>query len=141
SVDVDELAEFSLVVVEPFLEAREFLVELVQRLRDVTCIDLDDSRTAGQLPERAGHTDLDRHVVLVIIRRMGGPAPYPPPLAGEGRLGLSATRRGRPGPSCPVARRSSRRPRSRRSVPPPARRSGRSRRIRPGWHRLVRARY
>src|SRR2546428_13302226 len=50
SVDVDELAELSLVVVEPLLEARELLVELVQRLRHVARIDLNDGRTASQLP-------------------------------------------------------------------------------------------
>src|SRR5438445_13393918 len=70
SVDVDELAEFSLVVVEPFLEARELLVELVQRLRHIARIDLDDSRASGKLPKRAGHTNLDRHGGLDIIRRM-----------------------------------------------------------------------
>src|SRR4030081_3548249 len=49
-VDVDELAKLPLVVVEALLETWEFLIELVQRLRDVAGIDLDNSRAAGQLP-------------------------------------------------------------------------------------------
>src|SRR3979411_2733781 len=69
-VDVDELAELALVVVEALLESRELLVLFVEALPHVGGMDLDDGRTARQLPQRAGHTDLDRHVVLVIIRRM-----------------------------------------------------------------------
>src|ERR1700694_1955586 len=66
-VDVDELAELPLVVVEALLETRKLLVQFVKRLRHVTGIDLDNGRTTGQLPKGARDTDLDRHVVVVII--------------------------------------------------------------------------
>src|ERR1700674_3260120 len=70
-VDIDELAELPLVVVEPFLEARELLVQLVERLRDVAGIDLNNGRAARQLAQRAGHANLDRHVVVIISRAAG----------------------------------------------------------------------
>src|ERR1700731_2053012 len=72
-VDVDELAELSLVVVEALLEAREFLIQFVQRLGHVPGIDLDNGRAASQLPQSTGNANLDRHVV-VIIGRGGGSA-------------------------------------------------------------------
>src|ERR1700686_487756 len=50
-VDVDELAELPFVVVQALLEAREFLIQFVQRLRNVAGIDLDNGRAAGQLPQ------------------------------------------------------------------------------------------
>src|SRR3984893_11322819 len=68
-VDVDELAKFSLVVIQALLETRELLVQFVKRLRHVAGIDLDNGRTAGQLPKSARDADLDRHVVVVIISR------------------------------------------------------------------------
>src|ERR1700682_5616565 len=107
-VDVDELAELPLVVVEAFLESRKLQVQLVQGLRHVAGIDLDNGRAASQLPKGAGDTDLDRHVVVIISREgalalelspWGEPAPYPPPLAGEGRVGALITPLERPGPS------------------------------------------
>src|ERR1700730_1352422 len=61
-VDIDELAALTLVVVEAFLEARELLVQLIEGLRHVARIDLDDGRAASQLAQCAGHTNLDRHV-------------------------------------------------------------------------------
>src|SRR2546423_10397541 len=69
-VDVDELAELALVVVEPLPKAGVLLVELVECLRDIAGIDLDDGCAAGELSQRPGHTNLDRHLVVVIIRRM-----------------------------------------------------------------------
>src|ERR1700737_857444 len=57
AVDVDELAQLALVVVESLPKTRELLVELVERLRDVAGIALDDRRATRELPERAGHTD------------------------------------------------------------------------------------
>src|ERR1700680_4157906 len=50
-VDVDELAELPFVVVKALLETRELLVQFVKRLRHVAGIDLDNGRTAGQLPK------------------------------------------------------------------------------------------
>src|SRR5947207_11706303 len=76
-VDVDELAELTLVVVEPLPKARVFVVQLVERLRDVVGIDLDDGRAASELAQCAGHTNFDRHVVVIISRQGGGA--YPPP--------------------------------------------------------------
>src|SRR6202521_4721755 len=70
-VDIDELAELPLVIVEPFLEARELLVQLVECLRHVARIDLHDGRAASQLAQRAGHTNLDRHVVVIISKAAG----------------------------------------------------------------------
>src|ERR1700736_6321534 len=65
-VDVDELAELSLIVVEALLEAREFLIQFVQRLGHVIGIDLDNSRAASQLSQGAGDANFDRHVVVII---------------------------------------------------------------------------
>src|SRR5437870_1180982 len=81
-VDVDELAELSLVVVEALLETREFLVQFVQRLRHVAGIDLDDGRAASQLTKRAGHANLDRHVVVIISSAR--PVPSPACRGGQG---------------------------------------------------------
>src|SRR4029077_3810282 len=79
-VDVDELAELPLVVVEALLEAREFLVQLVERLGYVPGIDLNNGRTTGQLPQGTGDANFDRHVVVIIGSQ---PAAHPPPLGGR----------------------------------------------------------
>src|SRR5216683_1330637 len=121
-VDVDELAELTLVIVKALLETREFLIQLVQRLRDVTGIDLDNGRAAGQLPQGAGDANLDRHYVVVIISSArsvpspacGGRSPIRtlPRLRGRAGWGpvlrASIRRRVPPGQSCPAGRRSSR---------------------------------
>src|SRR4029077_19476879 len=57
-VDVDELAELALVVIEALLETREFLVQLVERLRHVAGIDLNNGRAARQLPQGTGDANL-----------------------------------------------------------------------------------
>src|SRR5260370_19382181 len=44
-VDVDELTQLPLVVVDPLLEARILLIQLVERLRHIGDIDLDDCPT------------------------------------------------------------------------------------------------
>src|SRR5438093_13088066 len=72
SVDVDELAKLTLVVVEPLPEARKLLVQLIECLGHVTGIDLDDGRPASELPQRAGHANFYRHGVVHIISRYGG---------------------------------------------------------------------
>src|SRR2546430_15608763 len=79
-VDVDELPKLAFVVIEPFPEARKFLVQLIERLRDVPGIDLDDGRPAGELTQRARHANFDRHVVDIISRY----APVPVPHRAEG---------------------------------------------------------
>src|SRR5690348_18472526 len=63
-VDVDELAQLALVVVEPLAKARILLVQLVERLRDIAGIDLDNGRSASQLTQGAGDANFDRHVVV-----------------------------------------------------------------------------
>src|SRR5216683_1043145 len=83
-VDVDELAELTLVIVKALLETREFLIQLVQRLRDVGGIDLDNGRAAGQLPQGAGDANLDRHYVVVIISSARS---VPSPACGGGQGG------------------------------------------------------
>src|SRR5260370_15338012 len=77
-VDVDELAQLPLVVVEPLLEARVLLIQLVERLRHIGGIDLDDGRATRELAKRAGDANLDRHGV-VIISKVRRSAPYTRP--------------------------------------------------------------
>src|SRR6184192_4979478 len=67
-VDVDELPKLAFVVIEPLPKARVFLVQLVERLRDVVGIDLDDGRAASELAQRPGYANFDRHVVVIISR-------------------------------------------------------------------------
>src|SRR5207302_9555669 len=84
-VDVDELPKLALVVIEPLPEARIFLVQLIQRLRDVTGVYLNDGRPPRELTQRPGHANFDRHVVVIISRYAPRPGPSP---CGEGRVGL-----------------------------------------------------
>src|SRR5712664_1273307 len=85
-VDVDNLPQLPLVVVESPLEAWEFLIQLLQCLRNVGGIDFDDGRAAGELAKRARYPNFDRHG-LVIISKVGGPAliarPLPSPYLGN----------------------------------------------------------
>src|SRR6201988_763052 len=55
SVDVDELAQLTLVVVEPLAKARILLIELVERLGDIPGIDLDNGRTSRERAQCARH--------------------------------------------------------------------------------------
>src|SRR5207237_10537306 len=82
-VDVDELPELAFVVIKTLAKAGVFLIQRVQRLGDVARIDLDDSRPASELAQRAGHANFDRHVVVII----GSPPALTLPARGGGQGG------------------------------------------------------
>src|SRR6202035_3193735 len=88
-VDVDELAELSLVVIEALLEAREFLIQFVQRSARVTGMALDNGRAASQLSQATGDANFDRHVVVII----SSARPVPSPARGGGPGGGLRLRR------------------------------------------------